>query len=66
MVKNSFAMEVTFKALTNVMFDEFSEKLASLENETTKVWWDYKKDLFMNKIEWDTEKSRTKTSRNKD
>ena len=46
MVKNSFVMEVTFKALTNVMFDEFSEKLASLENETTKVWWDYKKDLF--------------------
>ena len=60
-------MEVTFKALTNAMFDEFSEKLASLENELQKFDETIKKIyLTLNKIEKDTEKSRTKTSRNKD
>ena len=52
------------KALINGRFDEFSEKLASIEEKFDKTM----KEIYLklDKIEKDTEESRIKTSKNSD
>ena len=52
------------KALLNGKFDEFSQKLASIEEKCDKTT----KEIYLklDKIEKDTEESRFKSSRNSD